>query len=127
MSTLPKHKTSLLRLPCVSCGRYFRNQSGLTKHRRVQHLQSGQLKHQAHAKLPVPAQPATTSVHDQVDEDTHSSDDVDNSQGDIRSLDDRAGDMDGDIDMASDDVAGEASPRGASGNDTAYHALLNGK
>jgi hypothetical protein len=131
MSARAKHKTSLLRLPCITCGRYFRNQAGLTKHRRTQHLHP--------SKSKAPAKPPPLPTH--ADNPRSSGSPGFNSQGpvDVTDSEDDADiantfdctDSADDADMAntsdSDSAAGDSLPTGeALGNDTVYHPLLNG-
>ena len=65
-------KTAFLRLPCVTCGRYFRNQSGLTKHQRIFHLHS--VKPRAPVSLP-PTPLASPTHEDAMDTDDDTDDD----------------------------------------------------
>lgn len=105
----------------MTCGRYFRNQSGLTKHRRTQHLHSKKPKAASQPNAPILPNPAATSTDANFNE----------SQEDIVLPDDFSAvgshvdnDNECDINMASpDEVPGDASL----GNSTNYHPLINGK
>jgi hypothetical protein len=143
MSSGPKHKTSLLRLPCITCNRYFRNQSGLTKHRRTHHLHAMKPKVPAKPPMPAPHEDHDHSVGIQSASSGDSVEDADedadlalyeddhHSEG-IQSAGDWQVPVEGaneDADMASDvyDSGDEAEDGEPSDNDTVYHPLLNGQ
>ena len=115
MSAGGQHRTTLLRLQCITCARYFRNQSGLTKHRRTAH----------HRPPPLPPQPPPTH-----DTPANSSENID-LPGNPDSLRPVLGVGD-DVDMVSADAddtlrnaALEGDGPGMAG--TAYHPEINGQ
>jgi hypothetical protein len=54
-TNLPPNKNPSWRLLCNLCGQVFRNQSGLTKHRRTRHAHSFKTKAAACLTSPIPA------------------------------------------------------------------------